>query len=340
MIKHWGTVRSNLLRLGVPARDVEDATQEVFLVALRRAPDFPTEAALRSWLWETSRRVAAHARRSDGRRLETPMGDAPPLDAPPEVEGRTAEGSPEELLQSSQARAAVSAAMRELDDDKQDALSIYAAGTLTLQETAELVGIPAQTLYARYQAAVDETQRKVRRRMVAGGQPQGAGHVPEVEHLRASVHLEAGGAVARVGNTVLVVYCRTFKADLVDPIERAVVEAHRRHHEGCVLLGWVVPGFGLPDAAARRALREHIARAAGCVRLSVDVIDLPVWRSVAAIIRGALLLSPRPPRFAVVPSLEAARSLVEPVLRADDGSALSWSQLKAHYAELLESTRG
>ncbi|MCA9706137.1 MAG: sigma-70 family RNA polymerase sigma factor [Myxococcales bacterium] len=67
--QHFDSVWTNLRRLGVPAADLDDATQETFLVAFRRWDDFRAGASWRAWLFGISRRVAARHRRGSGRRL-------------------------------------------------------------------------------------------------------------------------------------------------------------------------------------------------------------------------------------------------------------------------------
>ena len=71
---HHGFVWQVLRGLGVSARDLEDAVQDVFVVVLRRYADFEHRAAVRTWLYEIARRVAWHyrdrARRASGRREE------------------------------------------------------------------------------------------------------------------------------------------------------------------------------------------------------------------------------------------------------------------------------
>jgi len=50
-------------RLGGPTIDVEDAVQEVFMVAHRRLSEFRGEAKVSTWLFRITQRVAQHQRR-------------------------------------------------------------------------------------------------------------------------------------------------------------------------------------------------------------------------------------------------------------------------------------
>src|SRR5512142_2066304 len=60
---HFEFVWRSLRRLGLSSADADDATQEVFLVAIRRLDDIDPESE-RSFLYGTALRVAAVQRRS------------------------------------------------------------------------------------------------------------------------------------------------------------------------------------------------------------------------------------------------------------------------------------
>jgi|SRR5579862_41592 len=61
--EHAPTVARWAARLGGPAADVEDITQEVFLVVDRRLPEFRGESRLTTWLFGITAKVAANERR-------------------------------------------------------------------------------------------------------------------------------------------------------------------------------------------------------------------------------------------------------------------------------------
>lgn len=64
---HYGLVWHTLLRFGVEALALEDAVQDVFVVAYRRRHD-RRGRSLKAWLYGIARRVAANYRRGDLRR--------------------------------------------------------------------------------------------------------------------------------------------------------------------------------------------------------------------------------------------------------------------------------
>ena len=66
--QHVVAVRRALLRLGVRDAELEDATQDVFIVLLRRLGDYDGQHAAKHWLMGIARRVASTYRRSARRR--------------------------------------------------------------------------------------------------------------------------------------------------------------------------------------------------------------------------------------------------------------------------------
>jgi RNA polymerase sigma-70 factor (ECF subfamily) len=61
--EHAQTVARWAARLGGPAADVEDITQEVFVVVNRRLADFRGESRLSTWLFAITAKVTANERR-------------------------------------------------------------------------------------------------------------------------------------------------------------------------------------------------------------------------------------------------------------------------------------
>ncbi len=61
--EHAPRVARWLAQLGCPESEIEDATQEVFLLAHRERDNFRGEAQVTTWLYRISRNVARHQRR-------------------------------------------------------------------------------------------------------------------------------------------------------------------------------------------------------------------------------------------------------------------------------------
>ena len=60
---HSQTVARWVARLGGPGVDVEDLTQEVFLLVNRRLPEFRQESRLSTWLFSITAKIVANDRR-------------------------------------------------------------------------------------------------------------------------------------------------------------------------------------------------------------------------------------------------------------------------------------
>ena len=133
-----------LRRLGVPESDVEDVTQEVFVVVHRKLSDFEGRSSLRTWIYGICARTASDYRRSGRVRREI-VTDAPP-------EG-TQEGWQHDAVALRQARATLDKILDTLDDDKRATFVLYEIEELSMAEVAEALSCPLQTAYSRLHAA-------------------------------------------------------------------------------------------------------------------------------------------------------------------------------------------
>jgi RNA polymerase sigma-70 factor (ECF subfamily) len=152
--EHGPFVFRVLRRLGVREADIDDALQEVFLVAYRRADTFEARSSWRTWLYGIAVRVAAAFRRKAHVRRETMES------APEQTDPRA--GAEAELVQR-QLLAHLDLALAELDDDKRAAFVLYEVEGMTMAEVAEALGCPLQTAYSRYRVASERVATKLRR---------------------------------------------------------------------------------------------------------------------------------------------------------------------------------
>ncbi len=136
---HADFVWRSLRHFGVADVDLEDQTQEVFLIAHRRREDCEGQHP-RSWLFGIARRCAAAYRRRSHRRHERPVEALPERSdtRDPSV------GAEIDLL---------SRVFASLDEDKQAVFLLYEIEEMSMREVAEVLQIPLQTAYARYHAA-------------------------------------------------------------------------------------------------------------------------------------------------------------------------------------------
>lgn len=134
-----------LRRLGVPASDVADLSQETFVVVHRRLGTFEGRSSLRTWIYGICVRVAADWRKRAHVRREHPVDEHP--EPPPTGDG------PADELERRRALALVDRALAGLSPERREAFVLYELEELTLAEVAEVVGAPLQTVHSRLQAA-------------------------------------------------------------------------------------------------------------------------------------------------------------------------------------------
>lgn len=149
--EHFGFVWRILRRLGVPPDQLDDATQDVFLVLHRRLAGIGAGVSLRSWLFGTARRVAADLRRGQQRMDRR-------LQALAIVErGR------DELQPGAQAEAAdfVQRFLARLDPDRRMVFVLADLEGMTAPEIAEALEVKLNTVYSRLRTARAEFERAV-----------------------------------------------------------------------------------------------------------------------------------------------------------------------------------
>jgi RNA polymerase sigma-70 factor (ECF subfamily) len=144
-----------LRRLGISSADVDDATQEVFLVASRKL-DAISEGRERSFLFGTALKIASTHRRSARRRREL-------LDADVEEHKEQSSARPDRQAELSRARELLQAVLDEMDLDLKAAFVLFELEELSVPQIAEMLGMPPGTVSSRLRAARQEFQAAVKR---------------------------------------------------------------------------------------------------------------------------------------------------------------------------------
>jgi RNA polymerase sigma-70 factor (ECF subfamily) len=153
VVQHAAFVWRVLVHLGVPASRLEDASQEVFLVAL--ANRFRGRSSLKSFLYGVCRNVAREQRRRYREASEIPTLELPETVVQPAQEGELwVKRAHQRLLQ----------ALDELDDAQREVFVLFEIAELSMDEIATTTGAPLRTCYSRLQAARDRIQSELRRR--------------------------------------------------------------------------------------------------------------------------------------------------------------------------------
>jgi RNA polymerase sigma-70 factor, ECF subfamily len=145
----------NLYRLGVPSDVVRDAAQDVFLVVHRKMENFDGTAAVKTWLFGITMRVASQYRRNARRAAFR----APPTDALDSKQGdaleRTVSPSrgPLEELEAKQANELLLALLDELDDERRAVFVLTELEQMSAPEIADALEINVNTVYGRLRTA-------------------------------------------------------------------------------------------------------------------------------------------------------------------------------------------
>jgi len=155
--EHVDFVWRNLRRLGVAPADVEDRTQEVFVIAHRRFDQFEDRGhGPRAWLFQIVIRVASDARRHRRRHPEDSDGGVAELrgwiepEQPAEVARREALGRLDQALAT-------------IDVARRAVLVLHEIEEMTAPEIGRILSIPLNTVYSRLRVARGELEEALAR---------------------------------------------------------------------------------------------------------------------------------------------------------------------------------
>jgi RNA polymerase sigma-70 factor (ECF subfamily) len=147
-------VARSLRRLGVREDALEDAVQEVLLVADRKLEQVEVGKE-RPFLYSVALRVASHARRSQTRRTRTEDALA--------AERSDTAPTPEELSQRWRARRVLDQVLDALPEDLRAVFCLYELEELATADIAQLLDIPQGTVKSRLLRARLLFEREVER---------------------------------------------------------------------------------------------------------------------------------------------------------------------------------
>ncbi|HXK17511.1 MAG TPA: sigma-70 family RNA polymerase sigma factor, partial [Polyangiaceae bacterium] len=140
---HFDSVWRMLRRMGVPAADVDDAAQRVFLALDKRLADVPVERE-RGFLLSAAVRIAANTRRHLKRSRE---------DAVLDDESVAHEPSPERALEHRQQLAELDQALSNLSHEQRTVFVLYEIEGFSLPEIARSLAVPIGTATSRLRRA-------------------------------------------------------------------------------------------------------------------------------------------------------------------------------------------
>ena len=156
----------SLRRLGVAEHSVDDAAQQVWIVAARKLAAIPPGQE-RAFLFGTALRVASDARRSTARRRE--------VLANPESDGAIDLAPPaDQQLDDRRARALLDEVLAAMPLELRAVFVLFELEELATADIATLLGVPVGTAASRLRRARAEFQQIVKRMRARGGIPGGA----------------------------------------------------------------------------------------------------------------------------------------------------------------------
>jgi RNA polymerase sigma-70 factor (ECF subfamily) len=141
---HYDFVWRSVRRLGVAPDAVDDAAQEVFVVASRKL-DAIEAGKEKAFLFGTAVRVASDTRRAVQRRRQAPASEVvEPVDAGP---------APDELVDQKRARELLDELVEQLPEDTRPIFVLFELEGLTMAEIASCLELPAGTVASRLRRA-------------------------------------------------------------------------------------------------------------------------------------------------------------------------------------------
>ena len=152
---HFALVWRSLRRLGVHPAAVDDAAQEVFVVASRRLAAIEPGKE-KAFLLGTALRVASTARRATARRRASGDEFVEPVDS--------ASPAQDELLDRKRARALLDEIIEELPDDTRPVFVLFELEGMTMAEIASCLELPAGTVASKLRRAREAFAASVARR--------------------------------------------------------------------------------------------------------------------------------------------------------------------------------
>jgi len=153
---HWASVGRFLRHLGLAEQDIEDALQQVFLVASGRLdPELPP-ASERTFLYRAAIHVAAQVRRRYGRSREELTEDMDLAEEAP---------SPDDLLDRQRALAMLHSVLESMPEELRSVFVLYEIEELTMASIADILQVAPGTVASRLRRARELFRDQVDRRM-------------------------------------------------------------------------------------------------------------------------------------------------------------------------------
>jgi RNA polymerase sigma-70 factor (ECF subfamily) len=145
----WRTLR----RLGVPERDLEDLTHDVFVAFYRGRAAYDPSRPLKPWLFGIAFRVSSDFRRRAQHRYEIPSEHEATDHAP----------GAEEQYSAKQRRELVMRGLEALEPERRAVFVMHDLDGHSMPEIAQVLSVPLNTLYSRLRLAREQFAAAVKR---------------------------------------------------------------------------------------------------------------------------------------------------------------------------------
>jgi RNA polymerase sigma-70 factor (ECF subfamily) len=154
-------VWNSLRRLGVPERDLEDLTHDVFFRIYERLADYDAARPVRPWLFGFSFRVASDYRRRFSNRRELLSRASETSDPAPTALDRLVQVEAMNLAQ---------AALEGIEIERRAVFILHEIDGSSVPEIAAALGLPLNTTYSRLRVAREEFRTALRREQLRRGE--------------------------------------------------------------------------------------------------------------------------------------------------------------------------
>lgn len=159
---HFRAVWRMLRRLGVHDAHLDDAVQDVFVAAWRRASDFEGRSSERTWLLGIAVRVGSEYRRRRQKLTEQ---------IPEDLEAERADANPHAKSEQAEAVRRLHALLGQMDEAKREVFVLTELEQYTAPEIAEALELNVNTVYTRLRAARLEFNALLARARAERGSP-------------------------------------------------------------------------------------------------------------------------------------------------------------------------
>ena len=154
----WNSAR----RLGVPERDLEDVSHDVFFRVYERWADYDQERPLRPWLFGFAFRVASDYRRRFSHRREVLGVDTESIDP--------SRNALDQVIRA-EALSVAQHALNGLEIERRAVFILHEIDGCPIPEVARSLSIPLNTAYSRLRLAREQFQATLQRERLRRGEP-------------------------------------------------------------------------------------------------------------------------------------------------------------------------